>query len=177
MAATDDLRYPTGPAPRPDAVGADDLRTSIDQIEALPEKLRAAVRGLTDVQLGTPYRPDGWTVRQVVHHLADSHANAHVRFRLALTEEAPTIKPYQEARWANLPDARTAPLAPSLDLLSALHNRWTRLLRQLGDDAWARTWHNPETGTLRLDQAALHYAWHGRHHTAHVTALRRREKW
>ena len=177
MTVSESLRYPIGRSPHPDVVSAEDRRTSIDAIAALPKKLRAAVEGLTDVQLETPYRPSGWTVRQVVHHVADSHVNAHARFRLALTEEAPTIRPYAEARWAELPDARTAPLASSLDLLTALHDRWVRLLRSLGDDAWARTWRNPETGTLRLDQGLVHYAWHGRHHTAHATALREREGW
>ena len=177
MTSSNDLRYPIGPSRRPEVITAEDRREATEQIAALPEKLRAAVEGLTDVQLETPYRPGGWTVRQVVHHVADSHANAHVRFRLALTEEAPTIRPYEEARWAELADARAAPLAPSLDLLEALHDRWTRLLRRLDEDAWARVWHNPQTGTLRLDQALLHYAWHGRHHTAHVTALREREGW
>ncbi|MGI9175570.1 MAG: YfiT family bacillithiol transferase [Rhodothermales bacterium] len=175
--ATTDLRYPIGPFHRPEAVTAADRREAIDQIAALPENLRAAVHGLTDVQLGTPYRSEGWTVRQVVHHVADSHVNAYARFRLALTEEQPTIKPYEEARWAELPDARTAPLAPSLDLLDALHDRWVRLLRSLEDDAWPRSWHNPETGTLALGEALVHYAWHGRHHTAHITALREREGW
>ena len=172
-----DLRYPVGPFRRPDTISAADRREAIEQIAALPERLRDAVEGLSDKQLETPYRPGGWTVRQVIHHVADSHANAYVRFRLALTEEEPTIKPYKEARWAELPDARTAPLAPSLDLLAALHDRWVRLLQSLEDDAWRRVWHNPETGTLALEEALVRYAWHGRHHTAHITALREREGW
>ena len=177
MATNPDLRYPIGPFRRPEAVSAADRREAINQIEALPQALRDAVEGLTDVQLDTPYRPGGWTVRQTVHHVADSHANAYVRFRLALTEEEPTIKPYEEARWAELPDARTAPLALSLDLLNALHNRWVRLLRSLegDDDVWQRRWHNPETGSLTLAEALAQYAWHGQHHTAHITALRERE--
>ena len=177
MPTTTDLRYPIGPFQRPDTLRADDRREAIDQIATLPEKLQAAVEGLTDVQLDTPYRPGGWTVRQVVHHVADSHINAYARFRLALTEDGPTIKPYKEARWAELPDAGTAPVTLSLDLLSALHDRWVRLLRSLEDEAWERVWHNPETGTLALGEALIHYAWHGRHHMAHITALREREGW
>lgn len=177
MTSTADFRYPIGPFRRPSAVTGTDRREAIDQITALPERLRAAVQGLSDARLDTAYRPEGWTVRQVVHHIADSHVNAYARFRLALTEETPTIKPYEEKRWAELPDARTAPPAPSLNLLDALHDRWARLLRSLGGEAWERTWHNPETGTLSLEQALLHYAWHGRHHTAHITALRERERW
>src|SRR4029077_19547630 len=136
---------------------------------------RAAVAGLTDAQLDTPYRPGGWTVRQVVHHVPDSHANAYVRFKLGLTEEAPTIRPYEEARWAELPEAKGAPVEPSLALLEALHERWMLALRAVEPAQWEREVVNPEPGRYPLDQLLAMYAWHSRHHVAHVTELRRRE--
>ena len=140
--------------------------------------MRGAVDGLSDAQLDTPYRPGGWTVRQVVHHLPDSHLNAYTRCRLALTEASPTIRPYDEARWAELPDARSAPVAVSLALLDALHMRWGLLLSQLGTDDWSRTFNHPEHRRLiSLDEVLAMYAWHGEHHVAHVTRLRERMKW
>jgi hypothetical protein len=147
------------------------------EIEEAPARLQAAVAGLTDAQLDTPYRPGGWTVRQVVHHLPDSHMNACVRFRLALTEDEPTIKPYQEDLWAQLSDARTAPAEPSLALLAALHLRWVALLRSLKPEDFSRTLKHPELGRVTLEKYLAMYAWHGKHHVAHITGLRQRSGW
>jgi hypothetical protein len=170
-------RYPAGRfTPIRDSTPADRARW-IDEIRTAPAAIRRAVEGLDDPQLDTPYRDGGWTVRQVVHHLPDSHLNAYTRFRLALTESEPTIRPYDEARWAELEDARTAPVEPSLRLLEALHDRWTRLLDSLPEEAWSRTLHHPESGVLDLDRLLQLYAWHGRHHVAHVTTLRERRGW
>jgi hypothetical protein len=174
---TTDLRYPIGKFTPPDASTPDDRSRRIDEIAGLPGALRAAVGGLSPEQLDTPYRPGGWTVRQVVHHVPDSHINAYVRFRLALTEPEPTIRPYEEARWAELDDARTLPPDVSLALLDALHDRWVTLLRALPGDAWPRTLRHPESGVHDLDWLLALYAWHGRHHVAHVTALRERMGW
>jgi hypothetical protein len=139
--------------------------------------MRAAVAGLTTAQLDTAYRPGGWTVRQVVHHVPDSHLNAYVRFKLALTENAPTIKPYDEAAWARLPDTASTPIEVSLDLLESLHARWVRLLEAMTDSDFARQFHHPESGTMRLDTYLSGYAWHCRHHLAHITQLRARMGW
>lgn len=148
------------------------------EIAAAPDQLRAAVAGLSPAQLDTPYRPNGWTVRQVVHHLPDSHLNAYTRIKLALTEEEPTIKPYEEARWAELPDARTGPVELSLALLEFLHQRWLLLLRNLAAADFARQFRHPEHGRMfALDEALALYAWHGEHHVAHITSLRRRMGW
>ncbi|MDQ3223410.1 MAG: putative metal-dependent hydrolase [Gemmatimonadota bacterium] len=150
----------------------------IGEIAAAPGHLREAVAGLTAEQLETPYRPAGWTVRQVVHHLPDSHLNAYTRIKLALTEEEPTIKPYEEARWAELPDARTGPIEPSLALLESLHQRWLLLLRQLRPSDFERRFRHPEHGRIfQVEEAVAMYAWHGRHHVAHITSLRRRMGW
>jgi hypothetical protein len=150
----------------------------VARIAAAPAALRAAVAGLSDAQLDTPYRPGGWTVRQVVHHVPDSHLNAYVRIRLALTENTPTIKPYEEARWAELPDARTLPIEASLGLLEGLHVRWVALLGGLGAADGARQFHHPEHGRLiTVDELIAMYAWHGEHHVAHVTSLRLRNGW
>jgi hypothetical protein len=150
----------------------------VARIAAAPAALRAAVAGLSDAQLDTPYRPGGWTVRQVVHHVPDSHLNAYVRIRLALTEDTPTIKPYEEARWAELPDARTLPIEVSLALLEGLHARWVGLLGGLGPADGARQFHHPEHGRLiTVDELIAMYAWHGEHHVAHVTSLRARNGW
>jgi uncharacterized damage-inducible protein DinB len=151
-------------------------RSAINAIRGAAAAFRAAIEGLTDAQLDTPYRPGGWTVRQLAHHLPDSHLNAYVRFKLGLTESHPTIKPYDQAAWAGLPDA-TGPVAPSLDLLTALHQRWTLVLESMSETDFARTINHPEAGSLRLDQLLAMYAWHGRHHTAHVTSLKERQKW
>ena len=171
-----DPRYPIGPFTHHPGSAADHAAW-IDDIAALPARLREAVAGLDEAQLDTPYRPGGWTVRQVVHHLADSHINSYVRFRLALTESNPTIKPYEERVWAALPDARSADVAVSLTLLDALHARWVQLLRSLHEPDFAKTIHHPEAGTLDLDCLTAMYAWHSRHHVAHVTELRKREGW
>jgi hypothetical protein len=174
---TPDLRYPIGEFRFPDVVSAEDRRKFIDQIAEAPARLRSAVSGLSEAQLETPYRPGGWTVRQVVHHVPDSHLNSYLRFRLALTEDEPVIKSYQEDRWALLLDARTGPVEVSLQLLECLHLRWVTLLRSLNDEEWRRTFRHPDLGLVRLDQNAALYAWHGRHHVAHVTALRERMGW
>jgi hypothetical protein len=171
------LSYPIGRFQFPDAVTEDQRCRFIDDIEAAPAHLRAAVSGLSPEQLDTPYRPGGWTVRQVVHHVPDSHLNSYVRFRLALTEDQPTIKPYDEKRWAELADARTAPIEPSLALLESLHRRWVLLLRSFDPDDFARSFRHPELGLVTLERNLALYAWHGRHHVAHITSLRERMRW
>ena len=172
-----DLRYPIGPFTYAGESSEEQRRVFIDRVEATPARLRAAVKGLTPEQLDTPYRPGGWTVRQLVHHVSDSHLNAFTRFKLALTEDIPTIKPYLEARWAELADAK-APIAPSLDLLEALHKRWVVLLRSLSPADWQREYLHPEHNRkMSLDQTLALYSWHGRHHVAHITALRERNSW
>jgi hypothetical protein len=172
-----DLRYPVGRYTPPEPITAAHRPDWIEQIGHAPAALRDAVRGLSDAQLDTPYRPGGWTVRQVVHHLPDSHLNAYIRFKLALTEDEPTIKPYDEARWAVLEDGRNGPPDASLAMLDGLHARWVRLLRSLGARDFARTFNHPEHGKLTLDWVLGMYAWHGRHHVAHITFLREREGW
>ncbi len=173
-----DERYPIGKAEVAEALTAEQRQELIRQIEEAPARLRAAVEGLSEAQLDTPYREGGWTVRQVVHHVPESHMNSYVRFRLALTEEEPTIKPYSEKAWAELPDARTQDIEPSLRLLEGLHERWTALLRALTPAQFARGFIHPEHGRrMSLDQALQVYAWHGRHHTAHITRLRERQGW
>ncbi len=173
----DDLRYPVGRYEHDGPITQTDLAGWIGAIEALPARLRTAVDGLSDAELDTPYRAGGWTVRQVVHHISDSHLNALARFKLALTEDTPTIKPYAEARWAELADY-DLPVEHGLALVEALHARWTRLLRSLDRDALARTYVHPEhERTLALDWTVGMYAWHGRHHVAHITGLREREGW
>ncbi|HMG33520.1 MAG TPA: putative metal-dependent hydrolase [Blastocatellia bacterium] len=172
-----DLRFPIGKAQlERDLTGAR-RRELIDQIAAAPENLRKAVLGLKEEQLDTEYRPGGWTVRQVVHHVPDSHLNSYIRFKLALTEDEPTIKPYDEAAWAELLEARTAPPEISLGLLDALHQRWVLLLREMSSGDYQRTLRHPEIGQLSLNEVLCIYAWHGRHHTAHITALRDRMGW
>jgi len=172
-----DLQYPVGKFKWEGVITDEQRRQLIDQIEQAPAQLRKALAGLTEEQVDTPYRPGGWTVRQVVHHLSDSHMNAYVRFRLALTEDEPTIKPYDQARWASLEDARTAPAELSLSLLESLHRRFVLLLRSMRAEDFARTFRHPEEGVMTLDKYLCMYAWHGRHHTAHVTSLRDRMGW
>lgn len=174
---TADLAYPIGRFTRPDQVSPGQVRDAIARIAALPAAFRAAVGPLTEAQLATPYRPGGWTVRQLAHHVPDSHLNAYVRFKLALTEPEPTIRPYDQQAWAALPDTLGAPVGVSLDLLTALHARWVVLLEALTPEQWSRRFHHPETGSQRLDQVVLHYAWHSDHHLAHVTRLRERMGW
>jgi hypothetical protein len=171
------LRFPIGDFVKPDHLTPKDLQRAIAVIAALPENLRAAVDGLSDEQLDTRYRDGGWMVRQLVHHVADSHMNAYVRMRLALTEDWPTIKPYDEAKWAELEDARTLPVDISLSLLESLHRRWVTLLESLGEAEWARGYVHPEMGRLPLGVVAAMYSWHSRHHIAHVTELRKRMGW
>ena len=172
-----DLRYPTGRfSPPSGALSPGDVAAAILRIEGTPAALRHAVADLSEAQLDTPYRPGGWTVRQLVHHVADSHLNAYVRFKLALTEEHPTIRTYDQTRWAELVDSEL-PVEPSLRLLQGVHERWIALLRSLPAEDWSRPLHHPEFGDLRLDALLALYAWHGPHHVAHVTALREREGW
>ncbi|MDQ6676706.1 MAG: bacillithiol transferase BstA [Acidobacteriota bacterium] len=172
-----DPRYPVGRFKTQDNATAAHRVGWVDQIESTPARLRDAVRGLTRSQLDTPYRDGGWTVRQVVHHVPDSHMQSYGRFRYALTEDAPLIKPYPEDRWAELEDARTAPPELSLALLDALHARWVILLRSLTEAEWGRTFRHPDLGEMDLGKTANLYAWHGRHHVGHVLALRDRMGW
>ena len=174
---TPDLRYPVGKFKFPETVSPDERAKFVGEIAETPFRLREVVKGLGETELDTPYRPGGWTVRQVVHHVPDSHLNSYIRFRWALTEEEPTIKAYHEDRWAELPDARTAPVEVSLKLLESLHSRWVGLLRSLTEPDWKRTFRHPDLGLLRLEQNAALYAWHGRHHVAHIAALRERMNW
>ncbi len=172
-----DPRYPIGQFEFPSTYGAADRARSIERIAATPAKFRAAVQGLSDPQLDTPYRDAGWTIRQVVHHVPDSHLNAYTRFKLGLTEDTPTIKTYDEAKWAQLEDSRSTPIATSLALLDAVHDRWLRVLRAMSSSDFARTLNHPENGVMNLDQMLALYEWHGRHHVAHVTNLRSRNGW
>jgi hypothetical protein len=172
-----DLRYPTGRFVPPSAATADSRGAAIDLIAATPAQLRRAVEGLDEDQLDTPYRPGGWTVRQLVHHVPDSHLNAYVRFKLALTEDAPTIRPYDEAAWARLADTSSVPIDVSLTLLDAVHSRWVALLRAMRPEDFAREYVHPESGRHTLDYLVALYAWHGPHHVAHITGLRERSGW
>lgn len=174
---TEELRFPVGRFDVRAPVAAEQLPGWIEQIADTPARLRAAVEGLSAEQLDTPYRPGGWTVRQVVHHVPDSHMNAYTRLKLALTEDEPAIKPYDEAAWARLEDSRSTPVEVSLALLESLHDRWVRVLRTLGPAELARTLRHPEMGTLRVDALVGLYAWHGRHHVAHAVGLRERMGW
>lgn len=172
-----DPRFPIGKFSFPGTVTDADRAAFISEIEQVPAKLRVAVTGLSVQQLDTPYRDGGWTVRQVAHHVPDSHMNAYVRYKLALTEDVPTIKPYAEDRWAQLGDTKTTPVEVSLALLESLHDRWVRLLRSLGPTDWKRAFRHPELGVVLLEKNLALYAWHGKHHVAHVTELRKRMGW
>ena len=172
-----DVRYPIGRFVAPAGLTAGECAELIGQIERAPSGLREAVRGLNDTQLDTPYRDGGWTVRQVVHHVADSHMNAYIRHKLAVTEHEPTIKPYEQKLWAELSDAAGMPIEVSLSLLDALHARWTVFLHSLEPAQYGRLFRHPELGVVPLDRNIALYAWHGRHHTAHITALRERMEW
>ncbi|MGA1987415.1 MAG: YfiT family bacillithiol transferase [Candidatus Sulfotelmatobacter sp.] len=172
-----DLRYPISKFHFDGPLTEEQKQKSLDDIASAPANLRKAVKGLSEAQLDTPYRPDGWTVRQVVHHVPDSHMNAYIRFKLALTEDEPTIKPYAEDRWAKLADTKSTPTEVSLTMLESLHDRWVRLLRSLGPEDWKRTFRHPEMGAMTLEKTLALYAWHGRHHVAHVTGLRERSGW
>lgn len=172
-----DPRFPIGPfvfKPEPSAA---EREAYIASIERAPAALRAAGDGLDDTQLDTPYREGGWTSRQVVHHVFDSHANAFIRFRLALTEDHPRITAYNEALWAELPDTFDVPVGVSLDLIDGLHMRWVSFLKKLSEEQWARTLDHPENGSMSVDMMLQNYAWHGEHHTAHVTTLREQKGW
>ena len=179
MNGADELRYPIGRMPATDAkLTVAERGRHISSIETLPRRLRAAVAAFTPERWQTPYRPGGWTVHQLVHHIPDSHVNAYTRFKLALTESEPTIKPYDEAAWADLADSAACEPEVSLDLLEALHRRWVALLRSLGNDDFARTLRHPEHGrTFTLDQMLAIYGWHSEHHLAHITRLIERERW
>lgn len=173
-----DLRYPIGEFERRDELNADERRTMIDTIAAAPARMREAVSGLSEAQLDTPYREGGWTVRQVIHHVPDSHLNAYIRLKLALTENDPAIRPYDEGLWAELPDSKETPVEVSLTLLESLHARWVTLLRSLQESDFRRTLRHPEhSGILTVDWLVSMYAWHSRHHVGHVTALRERSGW
>ena len=172
-----DLRFPIGEFDRDYEVSADARRSRIQIIDELPDRVAAAVAGLTDAQLDTPYRPGGWTVRQTVHHLADSHSNSLTRFKLALTEDAPpTIRPYYEERWAELADSKLS-INVSLAMIEAIHVRWSTLLRSMSDADFQKSFIHPETGEWPLEGALALYAWHSLHHTAHITTLRERLNW
>ena len=172
-----DLSYPIGTFQYGTPMSATQRTAAIESIAQTPVKMREAVRGLTATQLDTPYRPGGWTVRQVVHHVPDSHVNAFIRTKLALTENEPTIKPYDEKAWANLADVLNTPIETSLRLLEAVHERWDHILRGLSDADYVRTFRHPEHGVRTLDWMVALYAWHGRHHVAHIRSLRERNGW
>lgn len=172
-----DLRYPIGEHKHEGPVTDEDIARWIGQIEALPEQMRQAVAALTDEQLDTPYRPGGWTLRQVVHHVPDSHLNCYIRFKWALTEDEPLIKAYDEQRWAELVDYRVLPIEMSLDFLALLHGKWVILLRSLSREQLARRFVHPDSGPIDLASALGSYAWHGRHHLAHINSTIEREGW
>ena len=172
-----ELRYPIGKFHRPESITETQRSKFIDELATAPGRLRRAIHGLTPTQLDTPYRPGGWTLRQVVHHVPDSHMNSYIRFKLALTEDVPTIKAYKEDLWAELADSRNTPIETSLTLLDTLHERWVFLLRSLKDEDWQRQYRHPELGPVRLDVTLALYAWHSAHHTAHITSLRKRNGW
>jgi hypothetical protein len=172
-----DPQYPIGKFHFDGILTEEQKPKCLDDISRTPAQLRAAVSGLTKAQLDTPYRPGGWTVRQVTHHLPDSHMNAYIRFKLALTETDPTIKPYEQGRWAELADTASTPIEVSLTMLESLHDRWVRLLRSIREDEWKRSFRHPELGLVSLEKNLAIYSWHGRHHVAHITELRNRNSW
>lgn len=171
------LRYPIGTYDAKQNISEEQRQHWITEISVTPRSLGSAVEGLSSEQVDTPYRSGGWTVRQVVHHLPDSHMNSYIRFKLALTEEQPTIKPYMEDRWAQLADYHNTPIETSLALLTSLHQRWVTLLKSLHPTDFSRTFKHPESGVLTLDQTVGLYAWHGKHHVAQITSLRERMNW
>jgi uncharacterized damage-inducible protein DinB len=172
-----DIRYPIGKFHFEGPLSRSQRQEYIDDIAGTPALLKTAVHGLSQVQIDTSYREGGWTVRQVVHHLPDSHINSYIRFRLALTEDQPTVKPYKEDLWAELADAKSSPIEVSLTLLTALHERWAVLLRSMGDAEFARTFRHPDMGVVTLERTVALYSWHGRHHVAQITSLRQRKGW
>lgn len=173
----EDLRFPIGKFKYEGAITEEQKQSLLNDIAQTPANLRKAIQGLSDAQLDTEYRPGGWTVRQVVHHLPDSHMNSYVRFKLALTEDEPTVKTYAEDRWAQLADTTSTPIEISLTLLDSLHDRWVRLLRSLTPEQWKRTIRHPEFGLMSLEKTLAMYGWHGKHHVAHITELRKRNSW
>lgn len=175
---TPDLRFPVGKFTRPESLTPEQRKAAVVTIAEAPARLKAALKGLNEKQLDTPYRPDGWTVRQVVHHIADSHMNAFTRFKLGLTEDVPTIKPYDETKWAELDDGKSTLVEESVQLLTGLHARWVYLLEHMKPSDFARTINHPEwKQPMSLDTLLALYEWHSRHHVAHITALRAREGW
>ncbi len=174
----EDLRFPIGRFVSPDKITSENVHSYLNDITTLPQRLREEVHHLIDEQLDTPYREGGWTVRQVVHHLADSHMNSLIRFKLALTEEHPTIKPYFEERWAELEDSKTMPIEPALKMLEGIHARWVFLIQKAEPALLQRTFVHPQHGKVfRLDENLALYAWHGNHHLAHIKALKKRKGW
>lgn len=171
------LKYPIGRYQVEEIIDYNTIAKWIKEIESLPKKLSNAISGLSAEQLSTQYRPEGWTLRQVIHHIADSHMNAYIRFKLALTEDKPMIKPYDEKLWAELPDNNIVDVQVSLDLINFLHTRWSALLKQLSDNDLNKEFIHPESGTKNLKETICHYAWHGNHHLAHITSLKERMKW
>ncbi len=162
------LRYPIGRFVSPEKISASERAKLIEEIAAAPAALRAAVKGLSEAQLESPYREGGWTIRQLVHHVADSHINAYVRMKLALTEDEPRITTYMEDKWAELPDSRAVPLETSLRLLESVQERWVSIMRSMTDAQWQRVYMHPDLGRYPLDRQAALYAWHGKHHVAHI---------
>jgi uncharacterized damage-inducible protein DinB len=175
--SSDSLRYPVGRFVRKPSIDASERKALIDAIEAAPEQMAAALLSLTPQQLDTPYREGGWTVRQVLHHVVDSHVNAYIRMRLAATERAPAIKAYDENLWAELADSRSGPIELSVPFLAALHARWVWWLRRLDEADFARGVQHSERGPMSIDDLLQLYGWHGRHHVAHITSLRQRMGW
>lgn len=173
----EDLRYPIGKFEMPQNATPQDRQQWIEAIEGAPGQLRQAVAGLSEEQLDTPYRPEGWSVRQVVHHITDSHLNGYVRTKWTLTEDNPAIKAYDQVRWAESPEARAGSLELSLPLLESLHRRWSEVLYSFEPDTWAQTFQHPQLGNVSLDVNVALYAWHGAHHIAHITTLRERMGW
>jgi len=172
-----DPRFPIGkPEFRTDLTAAD-RKALVDRIEATPAALNAAIEGLDQSQLDTPYRDGGWTVQQLVHHVFDSHCNAFIRFRLALTEDHPRITAYDQAAWAELADATAVPVSVSAQLIEGLHQRWVAMLHAFDESDWSRTLDHPENGDMSLDDMLQMYAWHGDHHVRHITALREAKGW
>jgi hypothetical protein len=172
------LKYPIGKYKRPESITSADLKSCIDVMETFPVKLRKETEHLSDQQLDNPYRPEGWTIRQVVHHCADSHMNSFIRFKLALTEDTPTIKTYEEDRWAELPDGKRLPIQSSLDILTGLHIRWVVLLKSFTEKEWKTPFMHPQLKrTILLEEATVLYTWHCRHHLAHITELKKRNNW
>jgi len=175
---TEKAKYPIGQFKPSEAIDAGMIERWMTEIAAFPEQLKTAVAGWTDEQLNTPYREGGWTVRQLIHHVADSHMNSYIRFKWALTEDSPTIKAYDEKAWAELPEAKSAPVAISLDLLTALHTRWVMVLKNLSESDLKRYFVHPESGEqIPLDHNIALYAWHSRHHLHHVLQLKERKGW